>query len=488
MAAIAVHGGKIRPRVVVVKALASSICIGSGGSAGREGPIVQMGSAAGSAIAQKLGLSPYHTKILVACGAAGGIAGTFNTPIAGALFSVELIMRELKIKSLMPIAISSVLATLCSRILLRYLGAKTTFIFEIPQYSLKSPWELLFYLILGFTAGIIATIFIHSLYKIEDIFNLIKIPDFVKPSLGGLVVGITGLLLMLFTERPFIFGVGYEVIEYILHQKPVFAIVVILVFLKIITTSFTLGSGGSGGVFAPSLFIGAMLGASFGLLFNSLFPEITAGYEAYSIVGMAALFAGVSRAILTSIIIIFEMTGDYAIILPLMFSSVISSAICSLLVKESIYTLKLSRRGIIIDQEMDVNLMRTIKVRDIMKRDVDTVSEDMSVSELLSKMMETGHMGFPVVDRDNRLVGIVTHNDVEKVTGSEARVRDIMTTNLIVADPEETLEEVLLKVGGRDVSHFPVVDPQNRDRLIGFFTKGDILRTYMRKRAEEYRR
>ena len=488
MAAMAVHGGKIRSRVVGVKALASSICLGSGGSAGREGPIVQMGSAAGSAIAQRLGFSPYHTKVMVACGAAGGIAGTFNTPIAGALFSIELIMREVKIKSLVPIATASVFATLCSRILLQHMGARTTFIFEIPEYSLKSPWELLFYLLLGFSAGILATVFIHSLYKAEDIFNFIRLPEYLKPSLGGLIVGMMGLILIILTGKPYIFGVGYEVIESILHQKTALSLVLILVFLKVMATSFTLGSGGSGGVFAPSLFIGAMLGATHGILFNTLFPELTAGYEAYAIVGMAALFAGVSRAILTSIIIIFEMTGDYAIILPLMFSSVISSAICSFLVRDSIYTLKLSRRGIIVDQEMDVNLMRTIKVRDIMKRNVETVSEELSVDELLKKMMESGHMGFPVVDRDHRLVGIVTHNDIEKVTSSQAHVRDIMTTNLIVANPDDTLEEVLLKVGGRDVSHFPVVDPDDRRKLIGFLTKGDILRAYMKKKAEEYRR
>jgi CIC family chloride channel protein len=227
-----------------------------------------------------------------------------------------------------------------------------------------------------------------------------------------------------------------------------------------------------------------MLGGGYGMLLEMLFPTMVSNYAAYAIVGMAAVFAGASRATLTSIIIVFEMTGDYAIILPLMFACVISSTFFKTFSEDTIYTLKLRRRGVIIEQEMDVNVMRTIKVSDIMKRNVVTVTEDVPVSELSKMMSKTGHMGFPVV-RDGKLVGMVTHSDFENIEDTRGLyVLDIMTHDVIKAYPDETLEDVILKAGGRDISHFPVVDPKDDRKLIGFFTKGDIIRAYTRRRIE----
>lgn len=489
MAAMAIDGGKIRPRVVAVKALASSICIGSGGSAGREGPIVQMGSAAGSTIAQKLGFNPYYTKILVACGAAGGIAGTFNTPIAGVLFALELIIHEVKLRSLTPIVISSVFATIVSRVLLTLLGVETTYVFTVPSYYLETPWEIIFYSFLGIIAGAIALIYIKSLYGMEDFFNKIRVPEYVKPAVGGFCVGIMGLIMIFSTGQPYIFGVGYDVIEQLLYSKLAFYLVFLLIFLKIIATSTTLGSGGSGGVFAPSLFIGAMLGGAFGMVIHSFFPAITASFEAYALVGMAALFAGISGAILTSIIIIFEMTGNYTVILPLMFASVISSSIARFGMKDTIYTLKLRRRGIHIEPEMGINLMKMITVKDIMTINVDTVSAETSIVKLCEMIAVTGHMGYPVLDGDDKLIGIVTQSDLVKISNpgvNNSLVNDIMETKLIVAYPRDTLEDVLMRMRFRNISHFPVVDPKDKSKLIGFFTKGDIIRAYRQKWEQEF--
>jgi CIC family chloride channel protein len=395
-----------------------------------------------------------------------------------------LIIRELKVRSFTPIVISSVFATIVSRILLGLLGVKTAFIFEVPPYTLKTPYEIVFYLFLGLIAGATALGYTRMLYKFEDFFEAIKVAPFIKPSIGGILVGVIGLLVYLSTGKAHTFGVGYESIEALFRGEIVFEIALALVFLKILSTSITLGSGGSGGVFAPSLFIGSMLGAAYGMILHALFPALTADYIAYAIVGMAAVFAGASRATLTSIIIVFEMTGDYAIILPLMFACVISSSLFKIVSEDTIYTLKLRRRGVIIEQEMDVNIMRTIRVADIMKRDVVTVSEDTPVSKLSDMMTKTGHMGFPVV-RDGKLVGIVTHSDFENIEDTKGLyVLDIMTTNLIKAYPEETLEDVMIKTGGKDISHFPVVDPTDDSKLIGFFTKGDIIRAYTRRRME----
>lgn len=487
MAAVTVHGGKIRPIVAGVKALASSICIGSGGSAGKEGPIIQIGSTVGSSIAQKLGLTTYQTKVLVTCGAAGGIAAIFNTPIAGVLFGLELILREVKLKSLTPIIISSVFATITAKVLLNFLGLEATYIFFLPQYTLKTPVEIIFYLILGLFAGLIAMLFTKSLYGIEDLFERMRAPEFIKPAIGGLCVGIIGLILFLSTGNPYVFGIGFDTMDLLFGGKIMFAAVFALIFLKIIATSFTLGSGGSGGVFTPALFIGSMTGGAFGTVVHKIFPTITATYEAYAMVGMAAVFAGGSNAILTAIVLIFELTGNYMIILPVMLACVVSTTFYKYYMEDTIYTVKLRRRGIIIEQEMDVNRMKTIKVKNIMNKNVESVDEDLSLSKLSEKIIKTGHMAFPVINENYNLIGIVSHSDFDKLDEEDhknLKVKDIMTIDLITVEPENTLEHVLLKTEDEEISHFPVVDPEDEEKIIGFFTKGDIIRAYTEKRAD----
>ncbi|WP_334097678.1 chloride channel protein [Methanobacterium formicicum] len=486
MTAVTLHGGKIRPIVAGVKAIASAICIGSGGSAGKEGPIIQIGSTVGSTIAQKLKLTPYQTKVLVTCGAAGGIAAIFNTPIAGVLFALELILREVKLKSLTPIIISAVFATITAKVLLNYLGVEATYIFFLPQYTLKTPLEIIFYLLLGLVAGVVAIIFTKSLYGIEDIFEKIKAPEFVKPAIGGLFVGIIGLILFLSSGNPYVFGIGFETMDMLFGGQIVFAVIFALIFLKIIATSLTLGSGGSGGVFTPALFIGSMTGGAFGTVIHKIFPTITATYEGYAIVGMAAVFAGGSNAILTAIVLVFEMTGNYMIILPVMLACVISTSFYKFYMEDTIYTVKLRHRGIIIEQEMDVNQMKTITVQDIMNTEVETVNEYLSLKKLSEKIIKTGHMAFPVVRAGNYLVGIVTHSDFDKIGENEhetLRVKDVMTTELFTAQPDERIEDVLIKTENEELSHFPVVNPNKPQEIVGFFTKGDIIRAYTKKRA-----
>ncbi len=339
---------------------------------------------------------------------------------------------------------------------------------------------------MGLFAGFIAIFFTKSLYGIEDIFEKIKAPEIIKPSIGGLCIGIIGLIVFLSTGSAHIFGIGYDSINLLFDGKIIFAAVFALIFLKIIATSITLGSGGSGGVFAPSLFIGSMVGGSFGMFIHKLFPAITASYEAYAMVGMASVFAGASGAILTAIIMIFEMTGNYMIILPVMFACVVSSSLFKYLMEETIYTAKLKRRGIIIEQEMDINMMKMIKVEDIMEIDVDTVSEDLGLSKLSEMIINTGHMAFPVIKGDYKLVGIVTHSDFDKIDEMDhdnLLVKDVMTTDLITAKPDDRLEDVLLRISDEEISHFPVVDSEDEENLIGFFTKGDIIRAYTQKRA-----
>jgi CIC family chloride channel protein len=311
MLAVATMGGRIRPRVALIKILASSICIGSGGSVGREGPIVQIGSTLGSSLGQLFKLSEEKVKILVACGAAGGIAATFNAPLAGIFFALEVILREYGLKFFSAVVLSSVTATVISR---TFLGDHPAFM--VPSYSLLSIWEIPLYFIFGFLAAFTALLFIKSIYKCEDIFDSWKITEYLKPAIGGLILGSIGLFF------PQIFGVGYESIELALYGKIAIVLVSLLVLVKILATSVTLGSGGSGGVFAPSLFIGAMLGESYGKLTQLIVPSIAIPSGACALVGMGAVFAGASHAPISAILIMFEMTGNYMIILPLMITCI----------------------------------------------------------------------------------------------------------------------------------------------------------------------
>jgi CIC family chloride channel protein len=334
MNAVATQNGFIRMRVVIIKAFASAMSIATGASVGREGPIVQIGSAFGSTIGQVFQVSVRRMKTFIGCGAAAGIAATFNAPIAGALFASEVILGDFSAAAIGPIIIASVFGTVISRALYGNFPA-----FVPPTYILHSPVEIIFYIILGIATGVVAWVFVRSLYKSEDIFNSWKAPVAVKGLLGGALLGVVGIYL------PEILGVGYETMDRVLSSNMGLALAAGLVLAKIFATSLSMGFGASGGVFAPSLFIGSMLGGTMGSVIHMLFPEITAASGAYALVGMAAMVAATTHAPVTAVLIIFEMTKEYTVILPLMITSIIAMVISSRLLKGSnIYTIKLQRR------------------------------------------------------------------------------------------------------------------------------------------------
>ena len=489
MEAVSVHGGRIRPRVAIVKSLASSVCIGSGGSVGREGPIVQIGSSFGSTIGQKLHLTDDWVRTLVACGAAGGISATFNTPIGGVLFAMEVILGRFVTSRLVFVVISSVAADVISRI---FLGAQPSF--GIVPYSIVSYWELLPYAILGILGGLVAIAFASLLYKFEDVFDAWHIPQYLKPAIGGIGVGLIGLYSY------DLFGVGYGDVYWVSHMSVNQALIgeialqslIILVVLKIIATSLSLGSGGSGGVFAPSLFIGAMLGGAFGTVAHQLFPSLVASSGAYALVGMAAVFAGAARAPVTSIIMLFELTWDYEIILPLMLAVVISTAVARSLNRETIYTRKLVRRGIDIRRLEQTSPMRTVTVAEAMTKNFPSVLPTMSVSNLVTKLRQTGHHGFPVVDKEGKFVGMISLSDVEttmaKGDPTGLTVADIVPRTVIVAYPDQHLHEVLVRVGVQDIGKVPVVDRSNPKHLLGVLRQQDVIRAYTKAVTGKHRR
>ena len=496
MQAIAVRGGRIRPRVVVAKVIASAACIGSGGSAGREGPIVQVGAALGSMVGQWLHMSDSRIRNLVACGAAAGIAATFNAPIAGVLFATEIIIGELRLGDLGSVVVSAVTASTVARI---FLGDRPAFI--IPNYGVQAPLEILLYALLGILAAVVAIGFIKLLYSLEDRFDRWRFPEALKPAVGGLLLGgmaffypmILGLGfvpaeeallgLPLVDNIPHVFGSGFPTIEAALLGDLSFGLMLVLILLKPIATSLTLGSGNSGGVFAPALLTGAVLGGAFGQVVEFLAPGVTAGPGAFAVVGMAAVFAGAARAPLTAILIVVELTDDYRLIVPLMAGVIVSLIVAERLHPQSIYTLKLVQRGIHLRRGRDVDVMETVRVDEVMVRDPVTVSADMPAALLAGEFLRTGRHGFPVLNDDGNLLGVVSLEDYRRAMSREDSttpllVRDIATNDVVSVYPDELVGTALQRMAPRDLSRLPVVERVAPHRLQGIVRRNDIVRAY----------
>jgi len=476
MAAVGTRGGVIRPRVAAVKVMASAICIGTGGSAGREGPIVQIGSAVASALGQALKMSPRRLKTFVGCGAAAGIAATFNAPVAGMLFSMEIILGDFGVAALSPIIIASVIATAVSRM---HLGNEPAF--AVPEYVMQSPVELIHYAILGVGAAFVAVAFTRSLHSTEMLFDKIKIPDIIKPAIGGLIIGTMGAVGL-----PHIYGVGYELIEEaLLGNLPLILLVVILV-AKIIATSATLGSGGSGGIFAPSLFMGAMLG---GVVWNGahwITPDLVSpNYGPYALVGMAAVVAGTTRAPLQAILILFELTGGYEIILPLMLSAIIAFVISNWLMEDSIYTIKLRSKGIFLKRGKELNVLKDLKVAGIMRDDAQTVPHNMRLRPLLDTISETTlHSTLFVIDRNEKLKGYISFHEIRAVLFDVEALEPILTVNdianfeLASVTPDDTLDLVIRLFARKNLDELPVVDIEDHTKIIGTIHRADVVDSY----------
>ncbi len=400
MYAVAERGGRIPPQVTVVKALASALCIGGGGSVGREGPIVQIGSAWGSSVGRLTRISERRLRILVACGAAGGIAATFNAPIAGPFFAMELILRDFAAESFGAVVLSSVTAGVIGRAVL----GNAPFL-DLPAFALRSGWEYGAFALLGVVVGAVGVGFTHVLYRIEDLCDWAwRGPEWLRPAAGGLLLGVVLLVL------PQMYGVGYPVLSDAIDGRYALWMLLVLMVGKMLATSLTIGIGGSGGVFAPSLFIGAMAGAAFGLVVHQLFPTATAAPGMYGLIGMGAAFAGSTRAAITAVIILFELTGEYSIMLPLMLAVVVAAGFSRVLSAETIYTLKLTRRGVDLDAAHAGPAARLehIRVAQVMEPCPPPVAAAATVDEARRAVRSSGHSMVPVIGTDGRYRGCIT--------------------------------------------------------------------------------
>jgi CIC family chloride channel protein len=472
MFAVAEGGGRIRPQVPVVKSLASAVCIGSGGSVGREGPIVQIGSALGSVIGQIAELPAHRLRLLVACGAAGGIAATFNAPIAGVFFALEVILDDFETESFGLVVLSSVTADAVARAVF----GSDSFL-QLPGFTLDSPVELAFYALLGALAGGVGVVFVRVLYGSEDVADrLWRGPAWLRPAAGGVLLG---LLLLVVPEM---YGVGYPVLGDAVKGQYVLGFLLVLLVAKIAATSLTLAIGGSGGVFAPSLFMGAMLGAAFGDVAHAALPGVTAPAGAYALVGMGAVFAGSARAPITAVLIIFELTGEYAIILPLMLAIVVASVVSKQLSVDTIYTLKLRRRGITVHRPRVTSVMQTVTIGKAMGPVPRPLTWDAPWDEVITHFAEHHADAVPVLGEAGELVGVVRAVDVERRTADD---RDVGTAAELARRSvglrlDDTLADAARALAASDTDGLPVM--AERDGLVGWATHRDVLRAYQRER------
>ncbi|MCD9876359.1 chloride channel protein [Streptomyces guryensis] len=469
MLAVAQRGGRIRPKVAVVKTLASALCIGSGGSVGREGPIVQIGSALGSTLGRATKVTEGRMKLLVACGAAGGIAATFNAPLAGVFFAMELILGTFSAEAFGALVLASVTASIIGRAAFgdnAFLNLPGFHVDHLAQYGLFAA--------LGVVAAVAGVGFSRFLYLIEDACDwLWRGPEWLRPAVGGLALGV--LLLAL----PEMYGVGYPVLQKATESGYAVGFLLLLLVGKMLATSLTIGIGGSGGVFAPSLFIGAMLGSAYGIGVHHLMPHSAGAVGAYALVGMGAVFAGAARAPITAVVILFELTGEYSIILPLMLAIVLATATSRLITRDTIYTLKLRRRGIDLEGPAPGARIGTQQVGAVMEALPSSLPASATLADAADLLSLSGHGTLPVVDGAGDYAGVVTAQAVAEALAEQPE--DAPTRVGQLAEPpasvtaEQPLAQALHALLSAAGTGLPVLDSEH-GKPVGWLSHQSALR------------
>ncbi|MCK4872335.1 MAG: chloride channel protein [Phycisphaerales bacterium] len=505
MDALISKGGKVRPRVAIVKSLASACTIGSGGSAGAEGPIAQIGAAIGSAIGQILRVSRDHQMTLLGCGIAAGISSIFNAPIAGLFFVIEIVLRDFRLRIVTPIVIASVISASVTQAYSERYDA----IFQIPTLASSEEMftilELPNYILLGLVCGIVAAAFTWLLYWTEDRFDTIKIHPIAKPVVGAAVLGLLGVAAVYIARHqpestmtyPPFFSNGYPFIETLLDpafyaDRPflfLFGGLVFVGLLKAIGTAATLGSGGSGGIFAPSLFMGACAGGALGTFVDSIDFLPNGPPAAYALVGMAAVVAGTTHAPLTAILILFEITRDYRVILPIMFAAVIATVVSQLIDRDSIYTRKLRRRGLRIGTSVDLTLLRRHTAEEVPWSQPHAVRPGDPVRRLLNLASETYAHDFVVLSDEERYLGMVTGENIQVALLEPEAIplliaSELMRTDLPTVTPGESLDAVLDKFANADVESLAVLKSSEGGEVIGVLTRRQVMDYYHRAIGE----
>lgn len=485
MEAVLVNQSKIEPKVAILKPLSAAIAIGTGGPFGAEGPIIQTGGAIGSLAGQIIQVTAVERKVLLASGAAAGMAATFSTPIAAVILAIELLLFEFKSRSFIPLVIASTLAT---AVHISLMGPGPMFSVNALDFNITS--NLVYYIVLGVICGFAAIGFTKALYWIEDRFEDLKLDPMWWPVIGGLGLGIIGLFF------PRVLGVGYDTISGILNGQFALNVLLVIMILKSLALLISLGSGTSGGLLAPMFMAGAALGGSFAIIINSIFPGAHLSPGAFALVGMAAVFAAASRATFAFIIFAFEITRDYNAILPLMLGCVIADVIGLRFMGNSIMTEKLVRRGLRIHHDYETDVLRQVAVSEVMENNPVSISGSLLLGDLADKMAQgdsvhSHYTAFPVFDeKTGELTGIITRGDILKNLKENPslnkRVDEVMKSTLIVTYPDESVHQAVTKMLRNNVGRLLVVERNNPKKLIGYFGRSSVLSARLQRIKEEH--
>jgi len=482
MDAIYYNNGIIRPVVALIKSLASAIGIGSGGSIGREGPIIQIGAAFGSTVGQILPVPLWQRMALIGCGAGGGIAATFNTPIGGVLFAIELIVPEISVRTLVPLFLATGSATFISRLFLGDHPAFDISQLALTSHTLTSAPTLGAYAVFGIFLGLLSVLFIRSIYAFEDLFNRIKVSYYVRHMVAMAMLGVMMYLLMRFTGHYYVQGVGYSTVQDILTKNlTLWWFLLLLVVLKLIATSLTLGSGGSGGVFSPSLFMGATFGGAFAWIANHLVPGLGLDPVSTGVIGMAGVVGGATGAVVTAIVMIFEMTRDYAVIIPLLISVSIAYGVRRAIMEGSIYDMKLRRRGHFIPNVLQTNLYLLARARDRIRAPVLRVGPEPNperLGRLLRRVRRVPHI---VVVERGRVKAVIPASIVRGFEGPEALASAIVHHErqpYVVVAADDMLFDVIARLRDESCEVALVTDTgqmRSADEVRGVLTLSDVV-------------
>ena len=475
----AAHRGTIqKPSMHIIRAFSSAICIGSGASVGPEGPVIQLGSAIGQIVGRLFRITPEKMRVLLGCGAAAGISATFNAPLAGVVFATEVILSDFTFHTLTPIVVSSVMAAAVSR---HFLGVQPAFPIPETFLPLKGLGEFGLYVLLGILGGLLSVYFIRILYFVEEQIVKLKIDFWKKAMLGGLLVGIVGIIL------PQLMGVGYNVIHAALLGKLNIFILILVMLLKPIATATTIGVGGYGGVFAPSLVTGAMLGGAFGVVANWLNPQLFTHQGEFVLIGAASLVAGTMHSPITAILIVFEMTNDYHIILPLMFASTLSAFIARIIFEDSVYTLPIRKKGETLAHELTPTELDKVTVGSVMQSSFLSVPENKSLGEILETIQKYEYRSFAVLNKQGDFVGMVSLYDVHNVILESDLYQFLIAKDFVVKDlprlnPSDSLTQAFRQFAKARYESLPVVDEDNPRKIVGIITEFDIYPYFLKSR------
>ena len=485
MEAVLIHRSRIQPRVAILKPISAAIAIGTGGPFGAEGPIIQTGGALGSLVGQVLHTTASERKVLLACGAAAGMSATFNTPIAGVILAIELLLFEFKSRSFIPLVIASTLAT---AVHMQLLGAGP--MFTVAHMDFNIPRALPFYLVLGLLCGLAAVGFSKLLYWVEDQFDRLPVDELWWPAIGALGLGVIGYFV------PRVLGVGYDTISDILNGQLALKLLLVVMLAKSAALVISLGSGTSGGLLAPMFMSSAAMGGAFALVADRIWPAANLSPAAFALVAMGAVFGAASRATFAFIIFAFEITRDYNAVLPLMLVSVLADGVAMwLMPATSIMTEKLARRGLRIHQDYESDVLHELSVGEMMDKNAPVIPADTMVSDLADRIARrdpavSRHEGLFLVDSAGKLRGIITRGDILRALDENAAgaisVLEAGSRDLVVSYPNESLSEAAAKMLSRNVGRLPVVDRIDPEKILGYLGRHGIMAARLRRFEEEH--